>query len=115
MRRESGWRQDGSAGTKPNRCRVTGAHRRGNPHGGTARARGGGGTREGRGRARWGGGGGAGAGINAAVSEETSAAKTAGVFRVPAFVVGNQGVKHVVWGQDRLDLVMRFAAGWDAA
>ena len=52
--------------------------------------------------------------IKAALIAETSAAKTAGVFGVPSFVVADQGGKHLVWGQDRLDLVMRFAAGWDA-
>jgi 2-hydroxychromene-2-carboxylate isomerase len=47
----------------------------------------------------------------AALIEETSGAKAAGVFGVPSFVVDHE---HLVWGQDRLDLVMRFAAGWDA-
>jgi 2-hydroxychromene-2-carboxylate isomerase len=47
--------------------------------------------------------------IKAQLIAETSAAKAAGIFGVPSFVVNN----HLVWGQDRLDLVMRYAAGWD--
>jgi 2-hydroxychromene-2-carboxylate isomerase len=47
--------------------------------------------------------------IKAELIRETTAAKQAGVFGVPAFVVDHE---HLVWGQDRLDLVMRYAAGW---
>jgi 2-hydroxychromene-2-carboxylate isomerase len=47
--------------------------------------------------------------IKAQLIAETNAAKAAGIFGVPSFVVNN----HLVWGQDRLDLVMRYAAGWD--
>lgn len=35
-------------------------------------------------------------------------AKDRGVFGVPTFIIGSD----LVWGQDRLDLVLRYAAGW---
>lgn len=47
--------------------------------------------------------------IKAELIRETTTAKQAGIFGVPAFVVDHE---HLVWGQDRLDLVMRYAAGW---
>jgi len=47
--------------------------------------------------------------VKAALARETAAAKDAGLFGVPSFVVGN----YSVWGQDRLDLVARYLAGWD--
>lgn len=40
----------------------------------------------------------------------TTAARAAGVFGVPTFVVDG---KHLFWGQDRLDLVARTLAGWE--
>jgi 2-hydroxychromene-2-carboxylate isomerase len=46
--------------------------------------------------------------VKAELVRETAAAKQAGCFGVPTFVVDG----NLVWGQDRLDLVMRFAAGW---
>jgi 2-hydroxychromene-2-carboxylate isomerase len=46
--------------------------------------------------------------IKAELVRETAAAKHAGCFGVPTFVVDG----NLVFGQDRLDLVMRFAAGW---
>ena len=47
--------------------------------------------------------------VKAALVRETTAAKDAGLFGVPSFVVGD----HAVWGQDRLDLVVRYLAGWE--
>jgi 2-hydroxychromene-2-carboxylate isomerase len=47
--------------------------------------------------------------IKAALVRETTAAKDAGMFGVPAFAVTG----HTVWGQDRLDLVVRYLAGWE--
>ena len=41
--------------------------------------------------------------------DETAAARTAGVFGVPTWVVDGT---HVVWGQDRLEVVMRMLGGW---
>ncbi|MFT3699177.1 MAG: 2-hydroxychromene-2-carboxylate isomerase [Kofleriaceae bacterium] len=38
----------------------------------------------------------------------TARAKDRGVFGVPTFVIGDE----LVWGQDRLDLVLRYAGGW---
>ena len=49
--------------------------------------------------------------IKAELIRETTDAKQAGVFGVPTFIVDG---KHLVWGQDRLDLVLRFAAGWQS-
>jgi 2-hydroxychromene-2-carboxylate isomerase len=40
--------------------------------------------------------------------DETAGAQAAGVFGVPTFVVG----KYLMWGQDRLELVMRALGGW---
>lgn len=51
--------------------------------------------------------------VKAALIRETTAAKDAGCFGVPSFVVTNASGAHLVWGQDRLDLVLRFLAGWD--
>jgi carboxymethylenebutenolidase len=51
--------------------------------------------------------------VKAALIRETTAAKDAGCFGVPSFVVTNGSGAHMVWGQDRLDLVQRFLAGWD--
>jgi 2-hydroxychromene-2-carboxylate isomerase len=47
--------------------------------------------------------------IKAQLADNTTAAREAGVFGVPAFVVDG---KHLFWGQDRLDLVARALAGW---
>jgi 2-hydroxychromene-2-carboxylate isomerase len=47
--------------------------------------------------------------IKAALAEETAAAAAAGVFGVPTFVVDG---KVLIWGQDRLELVMRALGGW---
>ena len=47
--------------------------------------------------------------IKAQLAETTAAARDAGVFGVPTFVVDG---KHLFWGQDRLDLVARALAGW---
>jgi 2-hydroxychromene-2-carboxylate isomerase len=47
--------------------------------------------------------------IKAALAANTAAAAKAGVFGVPAYVVGDQVL---VWGQDRQELVMRALAGW---
>jgi 2-hydroxychromene-2-carboxylate isomerase len=35
------------------------------------------------------------------------------LFGVPSFVVETPRGKHAVWGQDRLDLVVRYLAGWE--
>jgi 2-hydroxychromene-2-carboxylate isomerase len=65
--------------------------------------------------------------VKAELVRETAAAKEAGCFGVPTFVVDEPGLSrrgsaaegqrgvvdgNLVFGQDRLDLVMRFAAGW---
>jgi 2-hydroxychromene-2-carboxylate isomerase len=66
--------------------------------------------------------------IKAALAERTAAAQAAGVFGVPSFVVGGTAPpfggaagraqvpagegKMLVWGQDRLELVMRGLGGW---
>jgi 2-hydroxychromene-2-carboxylate isomerase len=42
------------------------------------------------------------------------AARAAGVFGVPAFVVAGER-EHLVWGQDRTEHVIRMLAGWDPA
>jgi carboxymethylenebutenolidase len=47
--------------------------------------------------------------IKAALASNTAAAAAAGVFGVPTFVVDG---KTLVWGQDRLELVMRALGGW---
>src|ERR1041385_6042287 len=47
--------------------------------------------------------------IKARLAYNTSAARDAGVFGVPTYVVDG---KHLFWGQDRLDLVARALAGW---
>ena len=49
--------------------------------------------------------------IKAALIAEGATAKERGVFGVPTFVIGD---RHLVWGVDRLDLVTRFAAGWQS-
>jgi 2-hydroxychromene-2-carboxylate isomerase len=43
-------------------------------------------------------------------SRNTTAAREAGVFGVPTFVVDGT---HLFWGQDRLELVAKTLAGWD--
>jgi len=47
--------------------------------------------------------------IKAELAANTAAAREAGVFGVPTFVVDGQ---HLFWGQDRLELVARALAGW---
>jgi 2-hydroxychromene-2-carboxylate isomerase len=47
--------------------------------------------------------------VKAQLAANTAAARAAGVFGVPTFVVDG---KHLFWGQDRLDLVARALAGW---
>ncbi|HET7502306.1 MAG TPA: 2-hydroxychromene-2-carboxylate isomerase [Kofleriaceae bacterium] len=49
--------------------------------------------------------------IKEQLATNTSSAAAAGVFGVPTFVVDG---KHLFWGQDRLELVARALAGWDA-
>src|SRR5262249_51697052 len=48
--------------------------------------------------------------IKARLAANTTAARGAGVFGVPTFVVDGQ---HLFWGQDRLELVARALAGWN--
>jgi 2-hydroxychromene-2-carboxylate isomerase len=47
--------------------------------------------------------------IKAQLADHTAAARAAGVFGVPTYVVDGA---HLFWGQDRLDLVARTLAGW---
>jgi 2-hydroxychromene-2-carboxylate isomerase len=47
--------------------------------------------------------------VKAALVANTTAAREAGVFGVPTFIVDG---KHLFWGQDRLELVARALAGW---
>jgi 2-hydroxychromene-2-carboxylate isomerase len=47
--------------------------------------------------------------IKAQLAANTTAAREAGVFGVPTFVVDG---KHLFWGQDRLELVGKALAGW---
>jgi 2-hydroxychromene-2-carboxylate isomerase len=47
--------------------------------------------------------------IKAQLAAHTTAAREAGVFGVPTFVVDGA---HLFWGQDRLELVARALAGW---
>jgi 2-hydroxychromene-2-carboxylate isomerase len=47
--------------------------------------------------------------IKAALAEKTAAAKAAGVFGVPTWIVDE---KYLFWGQDRLELVFRALGGW---
>jgi 2-hydroxychromene-2-carboxylate isomerase len=47
--------------------------------------------------------------VKAALAANTTAARDAGVFGVPTWVVDG---RHVFWGQDRLELVARALAGW---
>jgi 2-hydroxychromene-2-carboxylate isomerase len=47
--------------------------------------------------------------IKAQLAANTTAAREAGVFGVPTFVVDG---KHLFWGQDRLELVAKALAGW---
>jgi 2-hydroxychromene-2-carboxylate isomerase len=47
--------------------------------------------------------------IKTQLAANTAAARDAGVFGVPTFVVDGQ---HLFWGQDRLDLVASALAGW---
>ena len=44
--------------------------------------------------------------------DETAAARAAGVFGVPTWIVDGT---HLFWGQDRLELVMRALGGWQPA
>lgn len=44
--------------------------------------------------------------------EETAAARAHGVFGVPTWIVDD---RHLFWGQDRLELVMRALGGWTPA
>jgi 2-hydroxychromene-2-carboxylate isomerase len=48
-------------------------------------------------------------GVKAQLATNTAAAREAGVFGVPTFIVDG---KHLFWGQDRLDLVAKALAGW---
>jgi 2-hydroxychromene-2-carboxylate isomerase len=48
--------------------------------------------------------------IKAALAANTTAAREAGVFGVPTFIVDG---KHLFWGQDRLDLVGKALTGWN--
>lgn len=50
--------------------------------------------------------------VKAALIAETAAAKAAGVFGVPTWIVDG---KYLFWGQDRLELVMRALGGWRPA
>jgi len=47
--------------------------------------------------------------IKAQLAANTTAAREAGVFGVPTFIVDG---KHLFWGQDRLELVAKALAGW---
>jgi 2-hydroxychromene-2-carboxylate isomerase len=47
--------------------------------------------------------------IKAALAANTAAAREAGVFGVPTYVVNG---RHLFWGQDRLELVGKALAGW---
>jgi len=47
--------------------------------------------------------------IKAQLAANTTAAREAGVFGVPTFIVDG---KHLFWGQDRLELVAQALAGW---
>ncbi len=47
--------------------------------------------------------------VKAALVASTTAAKDAGVFGVPTWIVDE---KYLFWGQDRLELVMRALGGW---
>jgi 2-hydroxychromene-2-carboxylate isomerase len=47
--------------------------------------------------------------VKAQLAANTAAAEAAGAFGVPTFVVDGQVL---VWGQDRLELVLRALGGW---
>lgn len=47
--------------------------------------------------------------VKAQLADHTAAARAAGVFGVPTYIVDGT---HLFWGQDRLDLVARALAGW---
>jgi 2-hydroxychromene-2-carboxylate isomerase len=47
--------------------------------------------------------------IKARLADNTAAARAAGVFGVPTFIVDGT---HLFWGQDRLELVAKALAGW---
>ncbi|HUS31969.1 MAG TPA: 2-hydroxychromene-2-carboxylate isomerase [Kofleriaceae bacterium] len=49
------------------------------------------------------------AAVKEALIARTAAAKQAGVFGVPAWIIDE---KYLFWGQDRLELVMRALGGW---
>jgi 2-hydroxychromene-2-carboxylate isomerase len=51
--------------------------------------------------------------LKARLAANTAAAKAAGVFGVPTFVVSSGALpgRHLFWGQDRLELVARALAG----
>jgi 2-hydroxychromene-2-carboxylate isomerase len=48
--------------------------------------------------------------VKAALVAETAAAAKAGVFGVPTWIIDG---KTLIWGQDRLELVIRALGGWD--
>lgn len=53
--------------------------------------------------------------VKAALIAEGATARARGVFGVPTYIVNRAGQaddSQLVWGVDRLDLVTRFAAGW---
>ena len=50
--------------------------------------------------------------VKQALADETAAAKAAGVFGVPTWIVDGT---YLFWGQDRLELVMRALGGWKPA
>jgi 2-hydroxychromene-2-carboxylate isomerase len=50
--------------------------------------------------------------VKQALIDETAAARAAGVFGVPTWIVGG---RHLFWGQDRIELVMRALGGWRPA
>ncbi len=47
--------------------------------------------------------------VKAMLVDETTAARNAGVFGVPTWLIDGT---HVVWGQDRLEIAMRLLGGW---
>ena len=54
-----------------------------------------------------------GAEAKTALARETAAAEAEGVFGAPTCVVKRDGARHLFWGQDRLEMAGRAAAGWD--
>jgi 2-hydroxychromene-2-carboxylate isomerase len=49
--------------------------------------------------------------VKQALIDRTDAARAAGVFGVPTWIVGG---RHLFWGQDRIELAMRALGGWRA-